>query len=1692
MQSINSVVAQTSPNLYSAAKNANLNSTQVNQVEQMSFAIQKHKELMGMDPAAATDAFRKLDPNAQDTLKFLFKDAQYAAPAPTVGSDIMGALKFVGKAVASPIVGLFKVAGDYNKIINVPYLVGRQIAQGDGDIFNKKIWKNAWDGNNIFDNGALARAASEYGASDVEVAKGLLAGKTPGEIIQAHGKVDQSILDSIQKAFDKSGDFKNVMDTVKFAQVSPGRDLLRMLDDKAVGGLHAGHVSGWAKFVSGAVDATYQIAIDPLTWLTGGGDKAGTLGARLVKTIEESAANGDLAGGVSKVMQNPGVHTLWEEQLGPAIKRYAEAPTTAAKSAAYRDIAQTFPGYANRDIIERLAAKDAKVYDAASAEKYFSQAENTHLMLSGRVDGVTYARNAVATAKTTRNYTEGFATYLDSIFNATTSKTLGALKTKGRDIAKVDELGEPLYKVMTDAGASLDKLVHPNPELDKVLADINGEIKGIKKWGYEMGKQAARSPAGQEIRLGDRAAETANHFNNMARQLLPRDMADFMTTKFLDSTMDEQVVILRNTYAAIMHKFGMAGTQNGRDLMEKILTEKFGGAAGFATMVNSPVPEHMLEHLEATSLKEVNGQKVLDSESAIQPYHTTHVIGALPYDQIADHVASVKSKQSAVNAILGIGSSPFAKKAVDAWSMLTLLPRLGVRSAIDEGMMFALTAPATDVLKYATREGHRMGKLNTAFTGSKTAIGPIREALGKVFPKLDLSNAVSVEKRQELMNAYAKERNLDPNQLYDLQKREAITEYIKNTYTKRIDPEANAYLMQALVNHPDMLNAVAQSFVGHSGLSGNYGEDILKGIITPSALDKALEELGVKGGRKTRSIDTTALSEHEVALAHFDNWFKGFVANKSGLPNGRILSPATVFLTNNGLRTSEDVSKAMDELCAAIGVVKDPAVNRYVIKDQEAVNAFKQMSARTVEMNARGVNDITLVRDQVGRMLADLYVTFHGSANKFNEELLSEVKSLKARMLDMTKGEHAPTWSQAAAGMDFNRFAALTNGFRPEGKINSAIEFEGFQDPESLWRKVGNKGFEWMDRQITGIHRQAALNVTYTEVRKNWAGIERQWVKDNIREAIAAEPGKYASESAKRELQRRILADGEKRFTELAMNHAADEMLKYADNPAVRSNFSYGVRTVGRYYRATEDFQRRIYRMKEVPARVAYRLRLAHLGLAASGSVYTDQQGNPYINMPMDSTLFKATDSTIRALTGNTGYSQPIFNDFTLKLNMVNPSFQQDSGLPMLSGPIAGLSVIAMKNILGYTHNATAEKAGDTISQMALGNFGTNTNLKQALMPSSLQRVWDMLPFSEQSRQEVTAGQQAMAYNAANDMHLDPNATDAQKAAYLNNIRISAHNILFLRNFLGFILPATPTLTESVGVPDYLKRVGVTSLRSEFYDILDAVNARNNGDIQDPYETALVTFMGKYPGKLIYTVSRSSKQTRVVIKETTQLQQWARDNKGSIDKYGEAAYIFAPHTGTLNSSSYNYLQAAGLVQNKSLEQYYADLQVAQDKQAYYDIGTNEKNALANETDVYKKQQIIADATAAREALKTANPLLSASLIGVGNNIGNESKLLNNLDQMVSDPSAPIDRASRARMSIAIKMLQDYVAFSTDPSQKLASNFSQLKQDRRQQIEDQLNAMKLGDAYLTEASRAIFDPILKFYSRDTYTAFQKGF
>jgi hypothetical protein len=616
---------------------------------------------------------------------------------------------------------------------------------------------------------------------------------------------------------------------------------------------------------------------------------------------------------------------------------------------------------------------------------------------------------------------------------------------------------------------------------------------------------------------------------------------------------------------------------------------------------------------------------------------------------------------------------------------------------------------------------------------------------------------------------------------------------------------------------------------------------------------------------------------------------------------------------------------------------------------------------------------------------------------------------------------------------------------------------------------------------------------SYFRIRKNYLGIQKQETRAAVNAQLKAlkEQGinidgrKFKNGPTWREYVeadvREIVA---KKYSEIAVQQAADTVLKFADNPNIRTNFALSIRNVGRFYRATEDFWRRVYRLKDASPRVLYRMRLMHTGIEANGEVFDDANGDPYLVMPMDDAIFKAVENVTRTLTGNTAFKQPLFNDITLKLKLANPSFSPDAGMPTLSGPIAALGVLGMKQILGAT-GTTGKKAAEELDNYALGSIGEGMDLVRALVPASLQRLYAILPVNEKSRQEATAAMQAIAFNAAQGNI--PKATDTadQKYEYLKNIRLSAHNLMVMRSVLGLISPITPTIQESKGVPDYLKKVGITGLRPEFYDLVNAITKKYGGDIQDPYDLAVATFVGKNPGKLIYTVSRDEKQTNVVIQKTKEMKNWYIQNQGLVKKYGEAAFIFAPQTGEFDAASYAWLEGADFIKNKDLEKYYLDVMLSQDKQAYFNIAREENEELSQTVSASARRAIIEKATAQRQAMKAANPFLESAITGGGNEIASETIMFQSIEQILTDGTMNIQPATRSKLLVIASQIRDFINIAQDPQIREARNFADIKRQRKADIEALIAQMLEGDLIVKEANRAVFQTILDYYSRDTY-------
>jgi hypothetical protein len=1704
---IDPVVGELNPNIYSAAQSAALSDQEATIVEQFSFTVKNAKRLRNMDAKMAKQQFEALDDDAKNLIRAMYPNAEFAKEDQSAVRRTLAIGSTIAKGFASPIVLTFKVAGEYGKLINTPYSAARQILQG-ANPYAKKTWTTAYAGKELYDKGAISRLEEKYGVEKVFLAKGLLAGKTPGEVIEEYGKADDpKIVDAIVTALNESDKFNLILEDVKYAQTSPGRDIARKgLEAKPdptyktnpflkmfTGDLSdSKNAEKWKKTVkrsTGVFDGLYQIAIDPLTYITGGTSKAATKGEKYAEIITKEAKESNFIGGVKQIFAKPDVRELWDGELGNLIKKFSEAPNSAVQAVTYREIAQNYPGFSNFETIQALSK--GETFDANSAETFFTQIVNANMLLAGRVDGVTFLRNGIPTARNQRHISGGMATTADAFFNpSAASKSV---------VDRVDALqakGSEAVDILRTVGDDIDKGV--NVTGIQRFTDIDADIKKARRIAEATGRIMSRNPAGSRILFGDDAIKTAETFRLVARQAFTRDVADYVTFEFLKASTNDQVVILRNLYATIMHRYGLHGVPEGRAFMDEILNKTFNNQSGMTAVARTEVPTEFLDDVSEHVVRIENDTPFLQARGAIQPSQLAEGVAVLPYEEIIQVAAMTRRKNSIPAIFDGATRNKYISEFVNFWTLYTLFPRLGIRSAIDETFMYALSAPAQDLLNFARPSIRKEAAVLTALTGSKAAVGPIKRGINKVFRKGGAEERLSIEDRIRIPQEIADRLNIPVEEVSNVMIREETVSRVFAMYGVDSAVGNFKWLREAFVYHPDTLNSMASSMGARSSLSGRIDKEIIDAVFTESTLSRALTDVSVKTGRKFRPLPAEQLrrvNDKYLTLAHFDQFFRRFVANSRTIAPGVVVDPVTAFFRNNGLRTSQDFAIARTEMLEILGVKYDYQIRKFFIDPKRAGDTKKFLDefGDTTGFRQRGIDDADIARIHVETMLLDMRTAFHGGPKSFNDDLFDLVASKHNALVkyEFESGNKvAGKWSKSTGNISFEEFEKATVNKRLQGDINTAIEFPELipkRELESLWSRHGNFLMEQMDRQVTGIFRQPAVISTYTRLREGYTGFQDEFVRVTKKNLL--EENKNMSENVAQQIAESM---GSKRYTEIAMNEAVDSVLKYVDNPAIRSNLSISTRTVARFYRATEDFWRRYYRvMRDKPLQVIYRMRLAHQGLSARGEIYYDDDNEPYVILPTDTIINTAVEPTMRKLTGG-AFKVPQFNDVTLKLRLVNPSFSPDAGQPSLSGPVAALSFIAFRSILGYAPgplDAPAEYIANEVDTLALGYLGDNITIQRAITPLFLQNVRDTLPRQEMTRQETTAAFQAIAYIQAfgsPDIQLPDNPTDEQKAEYIKTIKIASHNVIAARALLGMISPITPTLRESKGVPSYIKATGITSMRAEFFDILAGIEKTESDEVFDPYELAVAMFVGKNPRKIIYTVSRSEKNTKVLIDKTDAVKKWSLFNKKTIDTYGEAAYIFAPQVGDYTADAYNWLEANGLIQSPSLEKYLDDVQTARAKQQYFDIERQQRELLDKEASIPARRAIINNATAARTQIKNANPLLNLALQTGGFEVATEQRLLSSVEEMLLNKEAPITADTRKRMAIATKAIREYISFSTDPEMRNIWNFVDAKRAKREAIEQILEPLIQLDPAVREANRSIFSSILKFYSRDTYS------
>jgi hypothetical protein len=1693
--------------LYDIQYNEGFSDSENNQIKSIKYINKVHSELTNLDHKDAFNRFTGLDKDLQDSLYALYGNQNEYMTAPTSGfqSFLTGAWDFV----KSPFTRLFDLVGEYAQAANtIPNVIMMSAVNGD-NFWDGDTWSRAYNnGEALYNNELDRQLTAKYGKEQAYVAKKILEGYLPGEIAAMRGNLNQEFLEALTASINNAEEWGDgILEDFRQAKLSAGREFAR-----SVLGVRSGKGDPDDEtftFLSGLTDAAFTIFTDPLTYITAGAGK-GVMFAGAALNKQAKIFKAAQKGNVGEIFKFKEVRNYWDGYLGEVSKlRSARATVDDTMSGELASkISRMYPEHGTAEDVEIFLKATIQRYDpqtdeffddflrsAADAEEYFQQGFNASKLLMGRTSDTTYFRDSIAVAKRSR---------------AVSMKLKNAWYQLGSSGLKSEEKGRAVNAAVNelkDLGKESDFAVKVDTP---TLAYFKKAETGLNK----LAKAFSLSAGDNAIAHGESTAKSLEVFKAMAQHLMPKDIADSVGEVFLRSTQEERIAIMRGLTRGILESYGIDKLPEGRQLIDNILTSRFGSERGM--LVSTEVrgrhdwgvsPDDML----------TNGP--------IHSFQLANAFANFPWQEVLSLSNDVKfktggkgNKWRALHTVGGAVNGTMSSKLGTFWSFFTLAPRLGIRSAIDESFMLWLTAPRdvlVSMLPGRFNQAKMASRALTAFTGNEKTMGAFSQAFRKTFGKaftattgktvensnflrrLDPANAISSEERHKLFyEVLAKyspdgEAGLPDEMMEELM---GMIGYKAVHMYENLKPQAMADVTDLARFGYSSIGSAESSVARATGLNATIDNDLRVAFSGESALTRATKQFKLEFG-DFQDINPSALSNQELTMHQYVLFYNRMFASKVG-----DISLGYMFLKNNGLRTADDFSKAVEDTLIEIYKREDA---EQIIRNEVAGRAGT-FASKDVAVPYAPMSDEEILRRQIRTALMDINYVFHGGDNAFNDKLFNEVvKAATDSTGQMTKASYRYAMEQFNIG----KFAPLVTDNLIKNTFKSNImSMKGFENSyKAFYSKYGDKAWEVMDRTLTSMTRQPTVMAYYLKYRGNARELENRAAADFYLNEVtrlkiknppsfqdALEGSVKVTEQVKGALMtaQNIAA---RQATEYAMNNAINQTLKYVDNPHVRTNIASSIRNVNRFYRATEDFWRRLYRLKDVSSRTMYRTRLLHSGLVNTGMLETDEQGNEYFVLPMDNIIFSGLDPVLRTLSGGTGFYQPQFNRFTVRFTAINPSFQEGATIPTLSGPTAAVSVLALKSIAGQ-FGSNGKEFAEKVDNFLLGDIGDNLTLQKAVVPATLAKVWNILDTNAKSQANASAILSAIAYNQAHVsttgvIHpgMLPDASPRERADYMNQLRISGHNLNVMRSLMGIFSPFSVNTQESVDLPEYWRDNGAISLKGIYTDILSNVLQKYGADVSDPFELANALFVGENPDKLVYTVSREDSNIKALLRRTDEVQSWLFQNKGFTDAYGQAAYFFAPQHGDINLSMYNWMKAAELYENADMEEFLTRVQVARDKALYFQIGDKLDEDLKNVSDYYRRRELIDLATQQREGLKMQNPYLADELAGDDVGIGGEKEMLTNVERIVSDYSAPISAGERDKLRTALTIFNRGYSYITNPMLQNLPDYSVAKGQMRDTTLENLYDIAASDPVLRQLIQNIFAPILRFHARNTPSA-----
>lgn len=523
---------------------------------------------------------------------------------------------------------------------------------------------------------------------------------------------------------------------------------------------------------------------------------------------------------------------------------------------------------------------------------------------------------------------------------------------------------------------------------------------------------------------------------------------------------------------------------------------------------------------------------------------------------------------------------------------------------------------------------------------------------------------------------------------------------------------------------------------------------------------------------------------------------------------------------------------------------------------------------------------------------------------------------------------------------------------------------------------LGDRAFAWMGRQNARISRDPLFLANYLDQYRKTLGQRESFAMALAKKREERrDPDVVVSEETLAKEREADMLLAEKVYANQAMDSAFSLTLAYLDNPANRSNLAWKVRNVSRYYRATEDFYRRMKRVVQHDPLALWKGALTYHLLQENGFTYTNDKGEEYFAYPLNNL---ATGAVIKALgLFNLDVRQYAdLNPFSLngRVTGLTPSLDPNQGVMTLSGPLAA----PVAGIL----SAFPTLAG--LRAVLLGKYNRATgnafaDMVQTFIPAGVSKMISASDAERIDTQISSAAFDTVALMTAEGMldvltingkplDIEPSRVDftqfSKTDQYQAAQKISA-SYFFTRLLFSYLAPANP-LQQGDTASEFAKQNGIDTIDDAYYDLLDMYKDDPNGlqlALADFYAAKIPSMNGNYDGwdSLLPFTTSSTKfdelshpaAAMASVRATDDVAKWLKSDETQdlFTRFGDVAWFVAPHTGAFDSTTHTLLTTTlGLKVPKAEAERYMELFALQGRAVEMKIRRDFSEEIAATTD----------------------------------------------------------------------------------------------------------------------------------------------